>query len=214
MTVLVRPYGPRAVLVETHSPVTLAPLLRLVVGVEEVVPGACTVLVLHDGRPDVDRSVADVVRMLESGDAPGAESATAPTLPPVTIDVVYDGPDLEEVARMSGLGVDEVVDLHTSALHVSAFCGFAPGFAYLEGLPVALHVPRRSTPRTRVPAGSVAIAGPYSAVYPTGSPGGWRLLGRTSAVVWDAAADDPALLAPGTSVRFRSVTSLADGEAS
>ncbi len=96
----------------------------------------------------------------------------------------------------------EVVERHTAPTYRCAFCGFAPGFAYLTGLDPALHLPRRPTPRTRVPAGSVAIAAEYAAVYPSASPGGWHLIGHTDATMWDATRDEPALVRPGTLVRF------------
>jgi KipI family sensor histidine kinase inhibitor len=106
------------------------------------------------------------------------------------------------VARATGLTVATVIDLHSAARYVAAFCGFSPGFAYLRGLPPALQLPRRATPRASVPAGSVAIASEYAAVYPRSSPGGWHLLGTTDTVLFDPAADPPALIQPGTSVRF------------
>ncbi len=115
---------------------------------------------------------------------------------------MYDGEDLDDVARATGLDRDEVIARHTGSSFRVDFCGFAPGFAYLRGLDEALWLPRRSTPRTRVPAGSVAIADVYSAVYPGVSPGGWHLLGTTSTRVWDVDRDPPALLEPGTEVRF------------
>jgi KipI family sensor histidine kinase inhibitor len=120
----------------------------------------------------------------------------------VSIPVTYDGEDLTTVATLTGLSVAEVIDRHTSGVYEVAFVGFAPGFAYLTGLDPTLHVPRLATPRTRVPEGSVAIAGPYAAVYPTPSPGGWNLLGRTAIPVFDPRREPPALLAPGTRVRF------------
>jgi 5-oxoprolinase (ATP-hydrolysing) subunit B len=123
----------------------------------------------------------------------------------VVIPVVYDGEDLADVAAEAGLSVAEVVGRHSAGAYVSAFCGFAPGFAYLAGSDPALHVSRRSSPRTRIPPGSVAIAGEYTAVYPSASPGGWRLLGRTDVPVWDVERDPPNLLPPGTRVRFAAV---------
>jgi KipI family sensor histidine kinase inhibitor len=120
----------------------------------------------------------------------------------VEIPVTYDGPDLAEVARLTGLPADEVVRRHAAAEYVVAFSGFAPGFGYLTGLPAELRVPRRDSPRTAVPAGSVAVAGEFTGVYPRRSPGGWQLLGRTDAVLWDPERDPPALLVPGTRVRF------------
>jgi KipI family sensor histidine kinase inhibitor len=120
----------------------------------------------------------------------------------VEIAVRYDGDDLHAVAAETGLAPHHVVEVHASVTYTVAFCGFAPGFAYLTGLDQRLHLPRLSTPRTRVPAGSVAIAAEYAGVYPRSSPGGWRLLGRTDADLFDPDRREPALLTPGTRVRF------------
>ena len=120
----------------------------------------------------------------------------------VVIPVRYDGPDLDSVAEVIGRTVDDVISLHSTASYEVAFCGFAPGFGYLRGVDPELQLPRRSTPRTRVPAGSVAIASEFSAVYPSESPGGWHLLGTTALVMFDPRRQPPALLAPGTIVRF------------
>ncbi|MFB2583880.1 5-oxoprolinase subunit B family protein [Herbiconiux liukaitaii] len=139
------------------------------------------------------------------GTAPTRIRASDPITPLVTrveIRVRYDGPDLEEVARLSGLSVDEVIAAHTRSTWSAAFIGFAPGFAYLTGDDRRLDVPRRSTPRPAVPAGSVALAAGYCGIYPRESPGGWHLIGTTDAVLWDASREQPALLAPGTEVRF------------
>jgi len=122
--------------------------------------------------------------------------------PVIEIPVAYDGIDLEEVAALTGLPVDEVVRLHCGASYVVAFLGFAPGYGYLVGGDPRLSVPRRDEPRVRVPAGSVAIAGPYSGIYPREGPGGWRVLGTTSVVLFDPTRDPPALLSAGDSVRF------------
>jgi KipI family sensor histidine kinase inhibitor len=197
----VLPCGSAAVLVEVrtaedvtrlHAGLAAAPPA----GVEELVPGARTVLVRFD------RSVTDAARLVAAlGEVPLLEpDPTQDAL--VEIPVVYDGEDLDEVSRLTGLPVEEVVAQHGSPTYRVAFCGFAPGFAYLTGLPPALHVPRRPTPRVSVPAGSVAIAGEYASVYPRASPGGWQLLGRTDARLWDLERDPPALLQPGTRVRF------------
>jgi KipI family sensor histidine kinase inhibitor len=118
-----------------------------------------------------------------------------------------DGPDLEEAARALGLTPHQVVDLHAEAEYDVLLLGFAPGFAYLGPLPPKLSLPRRATPRTRVPPGSVAIAGRQTAVYPSSTPGGWHLIGRTDLVMWDAAREPPALLRPGQRVRFRPIRS-------
>ena len=114
----------------------------------------------------------------------------------------YDGPDLEAVARLWEMTTAEVVRTHTGTEMVVAFCGFAPGFAYCTGLPERLSVPRLDTPRTRVPVGSVGLAGSFTGVYPTASPGGWQLLGRTDLTLWDPSRPEPATLSPGTRVRF------------
>ena len=128
----------------------------------------------------------------------------APAAPGETVQIVldYDGPDLASVAEQTGLTVAEVVRRHQAPDYTVQFCGFSPGFGYLTGLDPALELPRLASPRAAVAAGSVAIAGEYSAVYPSSSPGGWRLLGRTESVLFDLNRSPPALLRPGTTVRF------------
>ncbi len=194
--------GPHAVLVEDLpiDPAAWSRRLRSVVppGAIDVVPAAETVLI----RCDSEASVAAVVRCFDDVAGP-AIAADLGDPPHVVIDVVYDGLDLDEVAAATGLSVNDVVERHCGPTYEVAFCGFAPGFAYLRGLPPELHLPRRATPRARVPAGSVAIAHEYSAVYPTGSPGGWHLLGRTDRRLFDVDDDPPAVLQPGTRVEFR-----------
>ncbi|MER5835101.1 carboxyltransferase domain-containing protein, partial [Streptomyces sp. NPDC002130] len=118
------------------------------------------------------------------------------------IPVRYDGPDLGDVAAHWGVPESEVAGIHAETEFRVAFCGFAPGFGYLTGLPPRYDVPRRATPRTAVPAGSLALAGPYTGVYPRSSPGGWQLIGTTDIVLWDHARVPAALLSPGTRVRF------------
>lgn len=159
----------------------------------DVVPAATTVLV--DGVPDPAALVEEV-----GGWRPIASARTEGPL--VEVPVRYDGVDLADVAALWGVDVDEAVRLHSSREYVVSFCGFAPGFAYCAGLSEELAVPRLESPRTRVPAGSVAVAGSWTGVYPTASPGGWRLLGTTDAELWRADRDPPALLPPGTRVRF------------
>jgi KipI family sensor histidine kinase inhibitor len=120
----------------------------------------------------------------------------------VEVPTTYDGEDLAWVARQWDMTRDEVVATHTAAELVVAFCGFAPGFPYCTGLPERLSVPRHDSPRSRVPAGSVGLAGPFTGIYPTASPGGWRLVGRTDLRLWEADREQPATLGPGTRVRF------------
>ncbi|WP_017625616.1 5-oxoprolinase subunit B family protein [Nocardiopsis chromatogenes] len=169
-------------------------------GVAETVPAARTVLLrVAPDAPGGVRAVAEAVRRLRP--RPGA----LPQGGEVEIDVQYDGEDLGEVAEITGMTEREVVRAHTAARWTVAFGGFAPGFGYLVGDDRRLDVPRRGESRTRVPAGSVALAGGFGGVYPRSSPGGWRLLGRTDAVVWDLDRDPPGLLVPGTRVRFREV---------
>lgn len=164
-------------------------------GLDETVPAAGTVLVRLRAGADVE---ALATRLRALSPAPLAPSDG----PLVEVPVRYDGPDLAEVADLTGLSQAEVVERHLAAAYRVLFCGFSPGFGYLGGLDPALRAPRLSTPRTRVPAGSVAIAGDWAAVYPQASPGGWRLLGHTDVRLWDLDRDPPALLAPGTRVRF------------
>ncbi|MBO0653629.1 5-oxoprolinase subunit PxpB [Streptomyces triculaminicus] len=161
--------------------------------VREIVPAARTVLL--DGLADPRALAADLAHWT----VPPLPAAEAP---PVVLPVRYDGADLAEVAALWGVGEDEVARIHSGTEFRVAFCGFAPGFGYLTGLPERLHVPRRATPRTTVPAGSVGLAGPYTGVYPRSSPGGWQLIGRTDAILWDTGRDPAALLSPGTRVRF------------
>jgi KipI family sensor histidine kinase inhibitor len=140
------------------------------------------------------------------GGASGAQEPVEPHAPAVELPVRYDGPDLDEVATLTGLSTAEVVRLHTDTEFTVAFTGFAPGFAYLAGLPEELTVPRRTVPRTKVAAGAVGLAGPYSGVYPRASPGGWQIIGHLAPhaeTLWDVQREAPALLRPGMRVRFR-----------
>jgi KipI family sensor histidine kinase inhibitor len=162
----------------------------------DIVPAARTVL--FSGVPDLAALGESVRRWpLDAGGSEPGEVVEVPT--------VYDGPDLVAVAGFWGMTTDDVVRTHTGTEMVVAFCGFAPGFAYCTGLPERLSVPRLDTPRTRVPVGSVGLAGPFTGVYPTASPGGWQLVGRTDLTLWDTTRKDPATLAPGSRVRFVAV---------
>jgi len=208
------PYGNAAVLFEAE-PTEIRTLTAVLGrqppgGVVDIVPAERTVLVRVVPGTDLAVVRAYVFALQTPGtqaaDPPvGDEPTAAPET--VSIPVIYDGADLDRVAELTGLGPAGVVNAHTSTAWTVAFCGFAPGFAYLTGGDPRLAVPRRDSPRARVPAGSVALAGPYSAVYPGDSPGGWQLIGRTAATVWDLDRDPPARLRPGVRVTFIDVTS-------
>lgn len=195
----VQPYGDRAVLVDVaedavagiraaleHSPLP---------GQVDLVAAARTVLVVLDRLP----ADTDLARLRRLSAVPAADGDAGT----VTLDIVFDGPDLVDVAHLVERSPEELVRVLTTVELSVAFTGFAPGFGYLTGLPPDLHVPRRDTPRTRVPAGSLGLAGAYAGVYPRASPGGWQLVGRTDAVLFDVERDPPALLTPGTRVRLR-----------
>jgi KipI family sensor histidine kinase inhibitor len=189
--------GPDALLVEVADTAAAIALFgearRRQVAATDVVPGARTVL--FDGAEDPDALAAELEHW-----TPAAGSATAGKL--VEVPTRYDGADLEDVARRWAMTTREVVATHTGTPFTVAFCGFAPGFAYCSGLPESLAVPRLDTPRPRVPAGAVGLAGAFTGVYPTASPGGWRLVGRTDLRLWDPDRAEPAALPPGTRVRF------------
>ncbi|MCW2943407.1 MAG: allophanate hydrolase subunit 2 [Actinoallomurus sp.] len=199
--------GDAALLIETGTPHRLHAAIRGLARPEivEVVPGARTVLVTARPGTDLGRLGTLV------GDLPLPETNEAGG-EPLRVPVVYDGEDLDEVASLAGLCREEVVQRHAGGDYVVAYLGFSPGFGYLAGLDETLHVPRRDSPRTAVPAGSVAIAGPYGAIYPSRSPGGWRLLGRTTLTLWDPDRDPPSLLQPGTRVRFVAQAAVGEGD--
>lgn len=165
-------------------------------GVIERIPGARTVLVRFDPARISSARLAQTLR------ATAADAGPVPHSGEAAIAVRYDGDDLDEVARLLGVSPEEVVNRHLAATWRVAFSGFAPGFGYAVGDDPLFDVPRRSSPRVRVPSGSVALAGRFTGVYPRESPGGWQLIGRTDAVMWDIDRDPPALLPPGTLVRF------------
>ncbi|KUI22437.1 allophanate hydrolase [Mycobacterium sp. GA-1285] len=211
----IRDYGDRALLLECDTTADVLAWTDAIrradlPGVLDIVPASRTVLVKLAGP----RYQAPTRQRL--GGLPIDVDPQAELRPPadgradLTIDVVYDGPDLDEVARLTGLTRDDVVAAHTGSLWRVAFGGFAPGFAYLVGGDRRLEVPRRSEPRTQVPVGAVGLAGEFSGVYPRESPGGWQLIGRTSkdqAVLWDIKRDNPALLTSGMWIQFRAVES-------
>jgi KipI family sensor histidine kinase inhibitor len=199
----VRAVGTRAVLAELAGTQDVLALQALLLenplpGQQDVLAAAETVLVRAES-PASARRIAALLLQLD---------LTAPTHRNgglVVIDTVYDGEDLAEVGKLTGLGTGGVIAAHTGQTWTVAFAGFAPGFGYMVGENQALEVPRRSSPRTAVPAGSVALAGNYSAVYPRRSPGGWQLIGRTNAKMWDLGREQPALASPGHRVQFRAV---------
>ena len=156
--------------------------------------GATTVLLR--GRPEALRALVSSTEVADVEAVTGRE---------VEVEVVYDGPDLADVARHCGLTVDEIVRRHAASTWTVGFAGFAPGFAYLTGGDPGLEVPRLDRPRPRVEAGSVGLAGAFSGIYPRSSPGGWQLIGRTDAPLWDLGRDEPALLRLGDVVRFVAV---------
>ena len=199
-------YGDRALMVQCGSTAEVlawadALSCEPIPGVVDLVPAARTVLVKLDDprRQGVIRRRLRTMRVTATQPAPSERRAD------VVIDIVYDGPDLAEVAGHTGLTIPQVIDAHTATPWQVGFSGFAPGFAYLVDGDPRLRVPRRAEPRTSVPAGSVALAGEFSAIYPRRSPGGWQLIGRTDAVLWDLQRPDPALLMQGMWVQFRAV---------
>ena len=202
----VRAVGTRAVLAELSGTQDVLALQALLLehplpGQLDVLAAAETVLVTADSPVAARRIAARLLQL----------DLTAPVQRDgelVLIDTVYDGEDLAEVGQLTGLGTDGVIAAHTGQIWTVAFAGFAPGFGYMVGENQDLEVPRRSSPRTAVPAGSVALAGNYSAVYPRRSPGGWQLIGRTGARMWDLDREQPALAAPGHRVQFRAVREL------
>ncbi|MGW1495855.1 5-oxoprolinase subunit PxpB [Streptomyces sp. NPDC002402] len=196
------PVGDRALLVELadgdEAGALHAELLRrrasgALPPIREIVPAARTVLLDGLDRP------GHFARELMEWEIPALHARVQDA---IAVPVRYDGPDLADVAALWQVTEEEVVRIHSAAEFRVAFCGFAPGFGYLTGLPQRYAVPRRATPRTSVPAGALALAGPYTGVYPRSSPGGWQLVGTTDAVLWDPAREPAALLSPGTRVRF------------
>ncbi len=214
--VTIRAASDRSILVSLGDEITaeahgrVLRLTRSLLGARPILnlhPAYASVLVDFDPRLHTFAEIEDIVRTRWSEvQEEGAEAATPRT---VTIPVVYGGefgPDLADVARHTGLSAERVVEAHSSAEYLVYFLGFSPGFPYLGGLPPGLATPRLPAPRTRVPAGSVAIGGNQTGVYPVESPGGWRIIGRTPLRLFDVSASPPALLSMGDRVRFAPVT--------
>lgn len=197
-----RDVGESSVLLETSSAeAALALYLEIEAmadpAVIDAIPGARSVLVSFRRPPSPpQREHLAALESAPPGDVPPSGVSTH------EIPVRYDGEDLASVAEATGLTIRELIVAHASTDYRVAFVGFQPGFGYLAGLPPALHLPRRATPRARIPAGSVAIAGEWAGIYPAPSPGGWHLLGTTDARLFDPSASPPSRLAPGDTVRF------------
>ncbi len=206
-TVIVRPAGDRAFLVEpaeiAQLPLLLEHLRRAPIdGVADLLPAARTVLVTLE--PGIDAAAVETrLRALRLTEADAPDNPVGERA--VTVPVSYDGPDLDTAAGLLGITAGELVRRHTDAHWRCAFIGFAPGFGYLRAERARLSVPRRDQARTTVPAGSVALAGGYSAIYPRSSPGGWQIIGHTELALWDSGRAEPALLRAGTAVRFEAV---------
>ncbi|MBO0515194.1 5-oxoprolinase subunit B family protein [Streptomyces beijiangensis] len=199
------PMGEHALLIELGSAQDVealhAELLRrrdagTLPAVRDIVPAARTVLIDGLDRP------RDFAEQVIHWTVPPLAAEEGPE---ITVPVRYDGPDLAEVASRWQVDPADVPRIVADTPFRVAFCGFAPGFGYLTGLPARFQLPRRATPRTAVPAGSLALAGEFAGVYPRSSPGGWQLIGSTDAVLWDPAREPAALFEPGTRVRFTPV---------
>ncbi len=198
----IRPMGDGALLVETRDNIE-AQKLRLALaaesipGLRQLVPGFDSLLIAVDPlSADLDALAQRLPELLRTPQAmPAPRNHEIP--------VHYGGEDLAAVAVELSMSVEEVVRRHSTASYTVAFLGFAPGFAYLNGLDPKLHAPRLATPRTRTPAGAVAMAGEFSGIYPQATPGGWRVLGTASVTLFDAVRSSPALLSPGDQVRFK-----------
>jgi KipI family sensor histidine kinase inhibitor len=211
----VRDYGDQALLLEfdsTDEVLAWADTLREaeLLGVLDIVPASRTVLLKLAGPRYQAPTRQRLGKLRVTAKALSAASTQTDGKADIEIGVVYDGADLEEVSRLTGLTTDQVIAAHTGTPWRVGFGGFAPGFAYLIGGDERLNVPRQSEPRTKVPAGSVALAGEFSAIYPRESPGGWQLIGRITddvPALWDLDRDPPALLRPGMWVQFREVRS-------
>ncbi|MFD0360377.1 allophanate hydrolase subunit 1 [Nocardia sp. GCM10030253] len=215
---LIRAAGDRALLITPIGHAAVAELVavlrrRPIPGIQDVLPAAETILVTLLSVPDAEPVRRKLRTLIASTYRPGRERdsrvVSRGTLPDagvqddaVLIPVRYDGADLDEVARLLDLSTAEVIAAHTGTVWRCAFVGFAPGFGYLESPDGRLTVPRRDESRTAIPAGAVALAGGYTAVYPRSTPGGWQLIGSTDLEMWDVDREPPAIIRAGAAVRF------------
>jgi KipI family sensor histidine kinase inhibitor len=170
-------------------------------GIQNLTPGLSSLLVEFDPLAAEADALSEFLQKLDASAAMDSGGSGRRRRVPVVYGGEH-GPDLEDVAARLGLQPGQVIQQHTQAEHVVQLIGFAPGFPYIGGLPAALALPRRESPRERVPVGSVAIAGRQTGIYPTSTPGGWHLVGRTPIVLFDAERQPPAYFAPGDRVRF------------
>ena len=196
--------GDRGWLVEcgAHSPAAVAVAIRAQPWAErlqDVVPAAATVLVVASDAATMPQLAVALRELLARGTAAPTEAVERRT---VVVPVRYDGPDLAEVAHRTGRSPAEIAELHSTAEYTVDFFGFAPGYAYIGGVPEALRVPRMDSPRPRVAAGTLAIAGPYTVVYPGNTPGGWLQIGTAELEIWNLAHDPPTMLSVGDRVVF------------
>lgn len=197
------PVGPRTLLVELadldHALALFDALIGdPVAGVAEIVPAACSLMIRTAPGISADGVLAGQIQLRAAGPAPDRRISDQI----IEVPTIYDGADLDGIAAHLGISTDQVIAVHQAATWQVAFCGFAPGFAYMTCDDPRFDLPRRATPRTRIPAGSVALAGRFCGIYPQETPGGWQLIGRTPVPMWDLDRDPPALLRPGLRVRF------------
>ena len=207
-------FGDRALLVRTADQATVHAIARTLLAdvlpgrLDDVVPGHESLLVIFDGTDRGERiarrSVGDAIVATAGVDGAAAPAHGRHRRIPVSYGGL-DGPDLDETANLAGVSARELVGFHTDRDHTVLFLGFAPGFAYLGDIAPAISVPRLTTPRTSTRAGSVALAGSYTGIYPASLPGGWRVIGWTPVVLFDPSADPPTYLLPGDTVRFEAV---------
>ncbi|MGI6574277.1 MAG: 5-oxoprolinase subunit PxpB [bacterium] len=210
------PAGDRALVVEFGNKVSLdinkkvrALVLTLhrnpIAGVEELVPSYRSVLIYYDPLRLPLFELEERLGLLLADLAEGEDKKAEVTIIPVCYGGEY-GPDLADVAQLTGLKEDEVIEIHTGTDYYIYMLGFTPGYPYLGGLDQRLIIPRLQNPRTRIPAGSVALAGNQTGIYPIESPGGWRLIGRTPLRLYDPNREPPVLLSAGNYVRFQAIS--------
>ncbi len=199
-TALVCDIGPLATLDCQRRIWALTESARLMPHIIEVVSGMNNLTIVFD---PLQADYETLAAQLEAAWDGACETDTGGAQ--IEIPVTYDGPDLADVAKHAGIGIDEVVKRHTAGDYIVFFLGFQPGFAYLGGLDASLHRPRRPAPRLEVPAGSVGIGGAQTGIYPAVSPGGWNLIGRTELKLFDPSRHPPTLMQPGDRVRFTAV---------